>query len=239
MFPCIHLTPLLAPQFRRNYAICPEYNAGESLHRCAIAAGQAVIVGLGQTVTCADGSTLTPRPFLQVVVDKSQVQCATSCTCCALNASSVASSSCAARPDEVAVVKRDTPTTLSTGGIVGVAVACGLIFLTVLALAIDVTCRGRRAVLYFLLGRLDVCTQTACACRRRSAAPPTPLVTGGPTFRLLNPILYLDGSVFVQSTELPTLASLRHPALGYTSADASWEQVCCSRAGVVWYTAVT
>ena len=86
--------------YETNYAICPEWNAGTSVRRITVAAGIAVVVGLGQTAQCADGSVLVPSTtLLQVGIPSSQSSALCSsdpagCTNCSSNQALLSSSSC-------------------------------------------------------------------------------------------------------------------------------------------------
>ena len=62
---CYNAKPAVGvEQYRSNYAVCPEWNAGTNIQRVTIPAGQKFIVGVGQSATCQDGTVLEGAPAL-------------------------------------------------------------------------------------------------------------------------------------------------------------------------------
>ena len=87
-------------QYQKDYAVCPEFNTGEFIQRCVIRANEAVIAGLGQTMTCPQGkNTIIPSTvLLQALIDQNQTSCGSNLTCvnCSANWEMLSSSTCIA-----------------------------------------------------------------------------------------------------------------------------------------------
>lgn len=54
-------------EYRREYAVCPEWNALDHLAACTLRAGARVVLGPGQSATCAD-RTYARSPSTQVFI---------------------------------------------------------------------------------------------------------------------------------------------------------------------------
>jgi len=55
-------------RYRVEEDICPEWSALDRVTSCTIKAGSHVVIGPGQSATCADGSTLAKSPVNQVYI---------------------------------------------------------------------------------------------------------------------------------------------------------------------------
>jgi len=54
--------------YRRDYAICPEWSAADRSVTCTVKAGAEVVLGIGQSAKCADGTVYPAAATVQMFV---------------------------------------------------------------------------------------------------------------------------------------------------------------------------